>query len=450
MEYGTGGTSTKEKITERTVAAAAPLTRDGVPSKRLILDTELRGFGLVVNATGSKSYVVMRRVNGRPVRFKFKNVGEVTVAEARKQAASLLGKMSDGVDLIAQRRRARQEAQRAQAGITLDGAIALTEAAMNARGRAPRTVDDMKDRLRLYLAGWLERPLASITRQEVRERHAALATEIASGRYVLKRKNGRGRRRVTGDGTRTANRTFQLFRNVWNRAAREHEALGEAPIHSVNWFKEPRYEPALKPEALREWHEAVSKLENAVRRDFLLFALFSGMRRTTIAEMRWEHVDLTRRVLRVPNPKGGAERAFDLPLSSELVEILARRLAEHEKLVAGKDKMRPWVFPSQSATGHLSEPREDGVPGTVHDLRRMFITVATHRLKLHVYDVKLLVNHVLRGDVTMGYVAPDVEQLRAPMQAIADALKRLCEPAGPTKAKVVQMRRERRAAAAQA
>ena len=447
MEYGTRGTSTKEKITERTVAAATPVIRDGVPSKRLILDTELRGFGLVVNATGSKSYVVMRRVNGRPVRYKFKNVREISVAEARKQASSLLGRMSDGIDLIAERRRARQEAQRAKAGVTLEGAIALTEAAMKARGRAARTVEDMKDRLQLYLAGWLERPLGSLTRQEVRERHAALAKEIAAGRYVLKRKNGRGRRRVTGDGTRTANRTFQLFRNVWNRAAREHEELGDAPIHSVNWFKEPRYEPALKLEALRDWHEAVTKLENAVRRDFLLVALFSGMRRTSVAEMRWEHVDLTRRVLRVPNPKGGADRAFDLPLSSELVKILARRLAEHDKLVAGKERLRPWVFPSQSATGHLSEPREEGVPGTVHDLRRMFITVGVHALKLHPYDVKLLVNHALRGDVTAGYVAASVEQLRAPMQAITDELKRLCEPRPPAKAKVVQMRRRERRAA---
>ncbi len=443
----TSPTSRVVLLTEAFVQRAAP-----AQGRRWVaMDTKTEGFGLAVNRT-SKSYFAMRRVHGKQRRDFFAKVGGFqedgslwTLASARNKAQQLLGEMAAGVDTVARRQTQRDEARRQKArGITLEGAITLTEGAMRAKARSTRTVADVRARLGLYLREWLDLPLIQITRQEVRERHAALAREIARGKYVLKLKKGRGRRRTAGNGQATANRTFQLFRNVWNRAGREHEDLGPAPVHSVNWFDEGKHRAALQPEGLADWFKAVNKLENGLRRDYLLFTLFSGMRRQSVAEMRWEDVDLKGKTLRVPRPKGGERRAFDLPLSDAMVEILRRREAEHSKLVADVERMKPWVWPAPSASGHIAEPREEGVPGTIHDLRRVFITVATHRLKLHPFDVKLLVNHALRGDVTMGYVTPDVEHLRAPMQKVTDGLRALCEPAPASKGKVVPMQRRQK------
>src|SRR5512135_3035324 len=111
-QYRSQGTSQKTKLTERLIATAKPLMRGGVPERRLLLDTEQRGFGVAVNASGSKSYFVLRRVAGKQVRYKFKNVGECTVAEARREAANLLGQMSSGIDPVAERRRVIEEAKR--------------------------------------------------------------------------------------------------------------------------------------------------------------------------------------------------------------------------------------------------------------------------------------------------------------------------------------------------
>jgi len=417
------GTSERVKLTERVIAAAAPLVRDGGAHKRLLLDTEQRGFGVAVNAGGSKSYFVLRRVNGRQVRFKFRNVGEGGLTEARREAAKLLGQMSGGLDPAAAKR------ARAARGITLREAVELAAATMRARGRSARTIEDYRGVLDLYLRAWLDRPLAEIARAEVRARHAAIPREIVRGKYVLKDEKGRGRRHPSGDGRASANAVFRVFRAVYNRALREHPELPSNPCVNIDWAALPPHKAALAPEGLAGWFKAAMKIENPLRRDFLLFALYSGMRRQSVAEMRWADVDLARRLLRVPRPKGGEARAFDLPLSDALVEILRRRKAEHDKLAAGDRKLEPWAWPAASKTGHIAEPREEGLPGTIHDLRRVFITVATHRLKLHPYDVKLLVNHALpRADVTTHYVAADVEALRVPMQAISDALRALCEP----------------------
>jgi len=145
-------------------------------------------------------------------------------------------------------------------------------------------------------------------------------------------------------------------------------------------------------------------------------------------------------LLHVPKPKGGESRAFDLPLSDFLMEILKRRRAEHEKLCAGNEQMAPWCWPAASASGHISEPREDELGYGIHDLRRTYVTAATHWCKLPIYDVKLLCNHALPGDdVTANYVSASVEHLRAPQQAVTDKLRVLCMGEQKRAAKVVRL-----------
>jgi len=76
-----------------------------------------------------------------------------------------------------------------------------------------------------------------------------------------------------------------------------------------------------------------------------------------------------------------------------------------------EERTSPYVFPSNSERGHLSEPRTavarvsklSGVPFTMHDLRRTFITAA-ERLDIPAYALKRLINHKDPNDVTEGYI----------------------------------------------
>ncbi|MGL3709738.1 integrase [Leptospirillum ferriphilum] len=55
--------------------------------------------------------------------------------------------------------------------------------------------------------------------------------------------------------------------------------------------------------------------------DLVRFAVETGMRRGEIASMRWEHLDLKKRILRIPETKNGTPRT--VPLSRDAVQILS-------------------------------------------------------------------------------------------------------------------------------
>src|SRR5581483_7053876 len=122
---------------------------------------------------GAKGYFVYRRVNGQQVKFTFRRFGEVPLAQARGEAEQLFAKMGGGVNPIEERRKAREEAKRKQAsGVALRAGIDLYEGTLRAKGRASRTIEDYRYLIEKYLADWLDRPLAEITRADVRKRHA--------------------------------------------------------------------------------------------------------------------------------------------------------------------------------------------------------------------------------------------------------------------------------------
>ena len=55
--------------------------------------------------------------------------------------------------------------------------------------------------------------------------------------------------------------------------------------------------------------------------DLVRFAVETGMRRGEIASMKWEHLDLKKRIIRIPETKNGTPRT--VPLSREALRILS-------------------------------------------------------------------------------------------------------------------------------
>src|SRR5690606_10472942 len=95
------------------------------------------------------------------------------------------------------------------------------------------------------------------------------------------------------------------------------------------------------------WWKAVLA-EPEYSRDFLLMALFTGMRRGELATLRWENVDLKVRTLHLPKTKNGDP--LNLPLSAYLADLLTER----KKRADGS----PWVFPGPGKEGHLVETKK--------------------------------------------------------------------------------------------
>lgn len=388
-------TSIQVKLTKSVVDGAAPLIVDGVPRQRLYLDTELKGFGLCVGAK-AKTFFAQRDIAGKTVRVTIGRYGVFTTAQAREDAADLLRSMTKGVNPN------REKERRLTSLMTFEGALSMH--LTSNKQRAARTTTGYTYLVDQYLSDWKNRPLSDFTRKECRDRHQKVGVD--HGYYA-------------------ANSAFRVFRAVYNTALKVNEELGVNPTIAVDWFPEKRRKAAIRSADLAKWYAGVMEMNNPIRRDYLMFVLFTGLRRESAACMRWADVDWENSALHIPNPKGG--KAFMLPLPTTLGDLLkSRRDCEIATTLFPKSE---WVFPAVSESGHIAEPREQmAVNFTIHGLRNTFITVA-ESLDISPYAIKMLVNHSTpdKQDVTAGYITPELERLRKPMQQVADKLKTLCQ-----------------------
>lgn len=364
----------KSKITQALVERApAPERGKSV----LYADSEMRGFYLIVTPT-KRSFYVQSLVNGKQVRTKLGDHPSMDAKQARDLARRTLVEMRGGANPNEERRKAKAR------GITLREALELH---LVAKPLAERTKSGYRYNLEQYILDWMDRPLAELgmDRAGVRERH----------------------RRITSqNGAVSADNVFRVFRAVYNRGLREYPNLPPNPTSNVDYHGLRRRKVDSNADKLRAWGKAVLAL-HPVRRDLHLFMILTGMRRTSACEARIDDLDLGTKRLHVPKPKGGAQRAFDLPLSGPLADLLGQRQSESPRL----HRKSPWLFPADSKSGHVAEVAQwelDGLTG--HALRHTYATLAL-QAGVPIAELKFLLNHAA-GNVTMGYLNPSLDHLR--------------------------------------
>lgn len=407
MEMRTGKRTAKVRLTltKRSVEALEPTAKPWIA-----WDDRVTGFGVRVQPSGTKSFLVNYRANGGGryapnKRLVIGRFGRITPDQARRQAQELLGQVAAGEDPAAERVRAR-------------GLPTLQEAfeeylAANPR-RAPVTVKIYRQNFRVNLSDWAKRPLNAISRKDVEARFNRITDQR---------------------GWSTANQTMSLLRSIYRRPCVDHDGLRnpvELWLAGGGKFHRKRRRKISAPcEVLPRWRAGIEAVRMPrAARDVIRIGLYTGMRLGEITSLRWERVDLERRILRVDETKTG--EVLELPITRQLASVLERRRAECE---SGDAAAEGWVFPSRtSRSGHLADVqrfhgaigKEAGTRFWYHGLRNSFISVAERELLLPRSLTKRLVNHARSDDVTEGYAADwTVEQLREPAQRIADRIDRL-------------------------
>lgn len=389
------------KLTQRVLEKlAAP-----DPSGRQVLhwDTELRGLGVLCSGkSNAKTFVVQRDLpNGRTRRITIAATNVISVDEARRRAAATLAEIYKGVDPKAVVRSCGTLRQ------------ALDEY-LTTRPLRASTAEEYRRGVERHLRQWLSRPLIEITPDMVEARHRAIAAEIeAQGRY---------------NGESTANGVMRTLRLLWNYEADRNPDFPPNPVRRLKrqWFQEHRRERLVRAEDLPRFYEGVLNLPNPIARDYLLFLLFTGLRRREAASLKWDYIDFTQQVIRLPAANTKAGRKLDLPMTDVIHDLLVARRA------MGREG--PYVFPADSRSGHIEEPAHPldlvanatGIRVSAHDLRRTFVTAA-ESADISPLALSALVNHSLGRDVTSGYVVMTAERLRGPAQRVADCIKSLCE-----------------------
>lgn len=366
----------KSKITQ-SLAERAPVPERG--RSTLYADTELRGFYLIVSPT-KRAYYVQSLVNGRQVRTKLGDHPALDAKAARDLARKTLVSMRGGANPNEERRKARAR------GVTLGETLELH---LSAKALSAQTLKQYRYNCEQYLGDWMGRPLAELgaDRAAIRERHAQMTAR---------------------HGVATADGVMRVLRAVYNRGLREHPDLPSNPTANVDFHGVQRRRVDAAEDRLRAWGRAVVALDNPVRRDLHLFMILTGMRRTAACDAQLEQLLPTGDALHVPRPKGGAARAFDLPLSRPLQDLM-----EHRRQAASSPRRGPgWLFPADSRSGRVSEVKQAELGGlTGHALRHTYATLALEA-GVPLAELKFLLNHAI-GNVTMGYLNPSLGHLRS-------------------------------------
>lgn len=392
----------------RAALDSLPLPASG---KRLeMYDKQVPDLMVRITSTGAKTFTVYRRVNRKPQRVKLGRYPDMTIEQARKAAQKAVGRMVDGVDLVAEKRVAKATS------VTLKQVF---QDYLKAHDLKSGTVKEYGRCMNETFPDWLTKPITKISKDMVARRYQSRGQESKA----------------------RANASMRVLRALFNFAVANYDGADGQPIIQANpvklmlashsWYKVKRRKTYIKPHQLPAWFKAVLALEAerstgqaATARDYFITLLLTGLRREEGASLTWSKVDLQGKTLTVTDTKNHEDHT--LPLSNYLYDLLERRKRE-------ADKGAKYVFAIPG--GYLNDPRtwiekvvkESGVEFTLHDLRRTFATVA-ESLGVSIYAIKRLLNHkASETDVTEDYVSISGDRLGKLMQEITAHILMLAE-----------------------
>lgn len=426
------------------------VSRRGELSKgeqRFIWDPLNPGFGVKITPDKAVYLIERRMPDGTKVRYVLDNYRAMTIEQAQHLAQDVFKKMREGINPVAEKKRAKVVANDEKAANSLTLRFVLNDYLARYNDRLRTKTKDVyrtavercfgdgafrnkdgslkKKKNGEIIRGpiwqsWLDIPMADIDENMVADRQLAISS--ASG--------------PRGKGEAAANQAMRVLRTLFNFAMETYKDSDKTAVITSNpvltlkarrlWNKNVAREDVLEDDQLAAWYQAVTQLENETTRDLLLVCLFTGLRRSEACKLKWERVRLSgdKPILVIPkeDTKIGVEHR--LPLSDFVLELLKNR-----------DRVRkignPYVFPGEKPGSHLVEPKgviakvidESKIDFSCHTLRRTFGTVAA-RLDISYAKHKKLMAHSTKGDVTSHhYTRLTEEDLREPMQKIADYIK---------------------------
>lgn len=155
-----------------------------------------------------------------------------------------------------------------------------------------------------------------------KSRIKTLLNHSISSRYLSTLKssdfaNYRDNRLIVVSGT-TVNKELNLLAKIIDTARSDWSINMDNPVRIIQRPKNNRArDRRLKEEELKL---ILNTTKSEQLKHIILFAIETAMRRGEICKARWSHLDLSKRILQIPQTKTGVPRT--IPLSAKAIEIL--------------------------------------------------------------------------------------------------------------------------------
>ena len=326
-----------------------------------VWDAKLPGFGIRISSQGTKSFVLLYRVAGRPRRLTLGRFPILGLGKARKLAVEALTAVAEGEDPGT----SKSERSNTVREETFGSAVSeFVEAYVKRKNRRWEETAAILERE--FVVPWGRRDLREITKRDV---HEVIDGIVARGT------------------NRAANRAFAHVRKLFNWCV-ERGTLDQSPCSGLRMpTKEVSRDRVLSDAELARIWAATNQIGYPY--GYVVQTLIlTAQRRDEVAGCE---LDLVSGLWSMPADRNKSGRPHELPLTPLVVQILTSIPRLHEVL----------VFPARDRDGPLSgfskwKARLDELSHvlgwTLHDLRR---TAATGMARLGVapHVVERILNH---------------------------------------------------------
>jgi integrase len=404
------------RLTKRVVDALQKKTGGDA----FLWDSELRGFGVRLKPSGTKTFIIQyRNAERRTRRFVIGQFGVLSVEVARDLAKKKLASVVDGGDPSQERRAAREGMTVAE---VCDWYLEEAEAGrLLGRNRRPikaSSVAGDRSRIEQHIKPLIGTRAVSHMKLIDIER---LQADIAAGKSARQRRTGRGGQ--TSGGAGVAGRAISTLRSLFNHA-RRLGVIEHSPANGVRVIASERLKRYLSVGEVRHLGKIMLQMEREGEHPTGLAAirvmLLTGFRRMEVLAMRKEWIEPDENCIGLPDTKSGPQMraAGDAAINCLLVQ--AQRSTS------------PYVFPADWGDGHFigvvrvldrACARAGLEKVTPHVLRHTFASIAGS-LGFSELTISGLLGHGPRG-VTQRYIHLDAALVIAADQVSAEIARLL-------------------------
>jgi integrase len=345
-------------------------------------DRRLPSFGVRLSYSGTKSWFIMTRLDGKLIRVTLGKYPALSLAAAREEARRTLHLIQAGKDP----RRIKAEAKQKRR-VDRDNTFAIcAEEFLHKYAERYLRPSTQREYQRILTGSdtkaWHDRPISEISKRDVLD----LIEEI----------DGRG-------SPGASKRALAYLRKFFGWCA-ERDIIAIVPTDRIRSpHPDVKRDRVLSDDELRYVLRAVDG-EQSIFSPMLRILILTGQRRAEVAGMLWSELrdlEFDRAYWEIPGHRTKNKHAHLVPLSRSVRDVLLRLpkvgdflfTTTGETPVSGFGKMKARLD-ARINTMRQHDGLAELLPWTLHDLRRTLVTVMNEKLGIAPYVVEAVVNHV--------------------------------------------------------